>query len=48
MLEKVLKYSVNTWSEGFLDKLYGSTNAVGFYLRGRREWCESADNGWMK
>jgi len=27
-VEKVLKYSVNTWDQGFLDKLYGSTNAV--------------------
>jgi glutamate decarboxylase len=26
--EKVLKSSVNTWDQGFLDKLYGSTNAV--------------------
>jgi glutamate decarboxylase len=25
----VLKYSVNTWDQGFLDKLYASTNAVG-------------------
>lgn len=29
VVEKVLKYSVNTWSEGFLDKLYGGTNAPG-------------------
>ncbi|KAF8458245.1 pyridoxal phosphate-dependent transferase [Kalaharituber pfeilii] len=28
-LESVLKYSVNTWSEGFMDKLYASTNAPG-------------------
>lgn len=28
ILEKVLKYSVNTWNEGFMDKLYASTNAV--------------------
>lgn len=28
-VEKVLQYSVNTWDQGFLDKLYGSTNAVG-------------------
>ncbi|KAL3426359.1 hypothetical protein PVAG01_03150 [Phlyctema vagabunda] len=28
-VEQVLKYSVNTWDQGFLDKLYGSTNAVG-------------------
>lgn len=28
VLEKVLKYSVNTWNEGFMDKLYASTNAV--------------------
>ncbi|KAH8687136.1 glutamate decarboxylase-like protein-like protein 1 [Tricladium varicosporioides] len=26
---QVLKYSVNTWDQGFLDKLYASTNAVG-------------------
>ncbi|GLI73151.1 glutamate decarboxylase 2 [Penicillium ochrochloron] len=29
VLEKVLKYSVNTWHQGFLDKLYASTNAPG-------------------
>ena len=28
MLEKLLKYSVNTWNEGFMDKLYASTDAV--------------------
>jgi len=28
-VEKVLQYSVYTWDQGFLDKLYGSTNAVG-------------------
>ncbi|KAK4143087.1 putative glutamate decarboxylase [Dichotomopilus funicola] len=25
----VLRYSVNTWDQGFMDKLYASTNAVG-------------------
>lgn len=25
----MLKYSVNTWDQGFMDKLYASTNAVG-------------------
>jgi len=29
-VEQVLKYSVNTWDQGFLDKLYASTNAVSF------------------
>ena len=29
LVDKVLKYSVNTWDQGFLDKLYASTNAVG-------------------
>lgn len=29
VLAKVLKYSVNTWHQGFLDKLYASTNAPG-------------------
>ncbi|KAG9233005.1 glutamate decarboxylase-like protein-like protein 1 [Amylocarpus encephaloides] len=29
VVEKVLRYSVNTWDQGFLDKLYASTNAVG-------------------
>lgn len=28
-VQQVLKYSVNTWDQGFLDKLYASTNAVG-------------------
>ncbi|KAJ5887956.1 Pyridoxal phosphate-dependent transferase major region subdomain 2 [Penicillium taxi] len=29
VLQSVLKYSVNTWHQGFLDKLYASTNAPG-------------------
>ncbi|PSN62520.1 glutamate decarboxylase-like protein 1 [Corynespora cassiicola Philippines] len=29
IVDKVLKYSVNTWDQGFMDKLYGATNAVG-------------------
>ncbi|KAJ5708712.1 Pyridoxal phosphate-dependent transferase major region subdomain 2 [Penicillium malachiteum] len=29
ILQKVLRYSVNTWHQGFLDKLYASTNAPG-------------------
>jgi hypothetical protein len=29
IVEKILRYSVNTWDQGFLDKLYASTNAVG-------------------
>lgn len=28
-IQQLLKYSVNTWDQGFLDKLYASTNAVG-------------------
>jgi glutamate decarboxylase len=28
LVESILKYSVNTWDQGFLDKLYASTNAV--------------------
>jgi glutamate decarboxylase len=34
MVQKTLRYSVNTWDQGFLDKLYASTNAVcqGFFL----------------
>lgn len=27
-VKQVLKYSVNTWDQGFMDKLYASTNAV--------------------
>lgn len=27
-VEQLLKYSVNTWDQGFLDKLYAGTNAV--------------------
>lgn len=27
-IQQVLKYSVNTWDQGFLDKLYASTNAA--------------------
>ncbi|ORY22432.1 pyridoxal phosphate-dependent transferase [Naematelia encephala] len=29
VVQKVLTYSVNTWDEGFMDKLYASTNAIG-------------------
>lgn len=29
-VEQVLKYSVNTWDQGFMDKLYATTNAVCF------------------
>ncbi|KAL2796814.1 hypothetical protein BJX66DRAFT_323703 [Aspergillus keveii] len=29
ILREVLQYSVNTWHQGFLDKLYASTNAPG-------------------
>ena len=29
MISTILKYSVNTWSQGFLDKLYASPSAVG-------------------
>ncbi|KAL5612063.1 hypothetical protein BROUX41_000380 [Berkeleyomyces rouxiae] len=29
LVSSVLKYSVNTWDQGFLDKLYASNNAVG-------------------
>ncbi|KAI5198645.1 PLP-dependent transferase [Aureobasidium subglaciale] len=29
VVDKLLKYSVNTWDQGFMDKLYASTNAVG-------------------
>lgn len=28
IVDSILKYSVNTWDQGFLDKLYASTNAV--------------------
>ena len=31
MTEQVLRYSVNTWNQGFMDKLYASTNAVSWY-----------------
>ena len=29
IIQQVLQNSVNTWDQGFLDKLYASTNAVG-------------------
>ena len=28
VIQRVLQYSVNTWDQGFMDKLYASTNAV--------------------
>jgi glutamate decarboxylase len=27
-LSQILRYSVNTWDQGFMDKLYSTTNAV--------------------
>jgi hypothetical protein len=27
-LKSILRFSVNTWDQGFMDKLYSSTNAV--------------------
>jgi glutamate decarboxylase len=35
VVDSILKYSVNTWDQGFLDKLYASTNAVSSDLVGR-------------
>lgn len=32
VVEQTLKYSVNTWDQGFLDKLYSSTNSVSDFL----------------
>ncbi|KAK6202887.1 glutamate decarboxylase 2 [Scheffersomyces amazonensis] len=29
VIDKVLKYSVNTWNPGFMDKLYASNNPIG-------------------
>ena len=29
-VREVLRYSVNTWDQGFMDKLYASTNAVSY------------------
>ncbi|EON66991.1 hypothetical protein W97_06107 [Coniosporium apollinis CBS 100218] len=29
IIQKILQFSVNTWTQGFMDKLYSSTDAVG-------------------
>lgn len=29
LVDRILRYSVNTWDQGFMHKLSGSTNAVG-------------------
>ena len=29
LLQNTLRYSVNTWNSGFMDKLYAGTNPVG-------------------
>jgi len=29
LLQNILRYSVNTWNPGFMDKLYAGTNPVG-------------------
>lgn len=41
VVSKVLKYSVNTWDQGFMDKLYASTNAVSCQLSRRKEVVEA-------
>lgn len=33
-IENVLKYSVNTWDQGFMDKLYASNTPVRFMMFG--------------
>jgi len=35
-VEEVLKYSVNTWDQGFLDKLYATTTPVSNEAKDRR------------
>lgn len=37
-MQDVLQHSVNTWDQGFLDKLYASTNAVS----SMRAWIDSS------
>ena len=32
MLQNILRYSVNTWNSGFMDKLYAGTNLVGVLM----------------
>jgi glutamate decarboxylase len=32
-IDKLLKYSVNTWDQGFLDKLYASTTPVSTLIK---------------
>ena len=39
VIQKILEYSVNTWDQGFLDKLYSSTNAVCHELLAESPWC---------
>lgn len=31
MIQRILEYSVNTWDQGFLDKLYASNTPVRIY-----------------
>jgi glutamate decarboxylase len=46
IIQGVLKYSVNTWDRGFMDKLYGSTNAVRFALFLRESYTVVEDWDW--
>ena len=32
MVENILKYSVNTWDQGYMHSLYASTNAVRIFM----------------
>jgi hypothetical protein len=41
LVQKVLQYSVNTWDQGFMDKLYASNNAVRLLL------TPYSEGGWL-
>ena len=43
-IQDVLQYSVNTWDQGFLDKLYASTNAVSLFKPKKEKWERRAIN----
>ncbi|KAH8727147.1 pyridoxal phosphate-dependent transferase [Phaeosphaeriaceae sp. PMI808] len=48
LVEKILKYSVNTWDQGFLDKLYGSgstSNATAMVVARNTLYPETKTNG---
>ncbi|KAF1920498.1 pyridoxal phosphate-dependent transferase [Ampelomyces quisqualis] len=45
LVETILKYSVNTWDQGFLDKLYGTSNSTAIVIARNTLYPETKVSG---